>query len=591
MQTRQLTSIKALGKIEEYRSDIGRLQDALGQVPLWRPAAGLQKQCSEALQMMAALRERFERKLVVTILGPCGSGKSTLLNALAGQDDLSAVGTLRPTTQNVVALCQESEDARDLSEQLGSQNVLVRSSATAAQLEHILLIDTPDTDSTQQARHIPIVHKAISLSDVLICVFDAENPKRRDQADFLAPYIRLFHGDSLVAVLNKCDRLDERELIETIVPDFRAFLQTAWDKPVRTLLCISARSRLQQPGWNPKATPRHGLDQFDQLRQMIYDTFNRAGYGIDRRVENALSIRDFVLAEIASEVEKDKAGLADAARRIEALERAALKRAVLALTRENDGQLLGINVQLYQRLAQRWLGPVGWLIALWGRILVFGSGLGAMLRFGSPIRQILGVVSSLRHYKDAQVAVDTSRRADSLGTALRDYRSELLQSWPDIAETLVKSRLDRSVRAMDTILPESGKLGQELATLWAQALESEVERVARRLSGLFLQLLFNLPAVAILAHVGWLTAKNFIAGNYLVSGFFMHALVTVAIILLLCFFIFQGCVRLAAGRDRIHQRALLSVQGQLENDPALTRSPLGRQLEVLSVLAGAERVY
>ena len=134
MLNRQLASIKALGQIEEYRSDIGRLQETLGQVPLWRPAAGLQKQCSEALQMMAALRERFERKLVVTILGPSGSGKSTLLNALAGQDDLSAVGTLRPTTQTVVALCQESEDARAFSEQLGSQNVLIRSSATAAQL-------------------------------------------------------------------------------------------------------------------------------------------------------------------------------------------------------------------------------------------------------------------------------------------------------------------------------------------------------------------------------------------------------------------------------------------------------------------------
>jgi GTPase SAR1 family protein len=590
MQNRQLVAIKALGQIEEFRREISRMSDTLGQVPLWRPAASLQKQCEEALLMMAGLRERFTRKLLVTILGPCGSGKSTLLNALAGQDDLSAVGNQRPTTKNVVALCQEPEDCRDLSQQLGAENLAIRSSATAARLEHLLLIDTPDTDSTEQVRHVPIVHKAIGLSDVLICVFDAENPKRRDQADFLAPYIRLFHGDSLVAVLNKCDRLDEKELVESIVPDFHDFLQKAWDRPVRTLLCLSARSRLKQPDWNPAAAPRHGLDQFDRLHQLIYDTFNRAGYGIDRRVENARSIHDFILAQVDSELEKDKAALAGASRRIDALAQSALKRAVLALTQTQDQDHLGIHVQLYQQLTQRWLGPVGWLIALWGRILLFGSGLSGLLRFGHPMRQILGVVSSLRHYRDARAAVEKSQKGDSLGTALREYRLELLQSWPDIAEALVQSRLDRSVRAMDTILPESGKLDQELAEIWARAMESEVTQAARRLSGFWLQFLFNLPAVAILCHVGWLTAKNFITGNYLSSGFFTHALVTVAIILLLCFFIFQGGVRLSAGRDRIQKRALISVWRQLEHDKALTRSPLCRQLEILSALATGEGI-
>ena len=52
---------------------------------------------------------------------------------------------------------------------------------------------------------------AIARSDMLICVFDSENPKRKDHVDFLAPFIQRFNGESLVVVINKCDRQDELE--------------------------------------------------------------------------------------------------------------------------------------------------------------------------------------------------------------------------------------------------------------------------------------------------------------------------------------------------------------------------------------------
>ncbi|MEJ2639514.1 MAG: 50S ribosome-binding GTPase, partial [Desulfosarcinaceae bacterium] len=217
---KQLDALSALGEIEAYKNDIRLLHEALVGVDRWRPAAALRRQLDEALEMVEALKARMVRKLVVTFIGPSGAGKSTLLNALAGVDDLSPAGGRRPTTRNLVVLCSETADADQLVAALGRPSVQVHPSPNAAGLDDLLLIDTPDTDSTQQADHIPLIHQAIGLSDVLICVFDAENPKRRDHTDFLTPYVERFSGAALVVCLNKCDRLSQSELRGQILPDF-----------------------------------------------------------------------------------------------------------------------------------------------------------------------------------------------------------------------------------------------------------------------------------------------------------------------------------------------------------------------------------
>ena len=187
--TPQLGTLKALAKIEGFKNDLNRLERTLGNLSLWHPAAAHAKQCNMAIQMIDNIAERLERKLVVTIVGPCGAGKSTLLNALAGVDDLSPAGHQRPTTGQVVVFSSDDRDADQLIESLGRQSVVVKSSPVAALLEHALIIDTPDTDSMAYQKHSPLVRETIGRSDMLICVFDSENPKRKDHVDFLAPFI------------------------------------------------------------------------------------------------------------------------------------------------------------------------------------------------------------------------------------------------------------------------------------------------------------------------------------------------------------------------------------------------------------------
>lgn len=579
MMDAQLAKLRAMGDLESVSTEIRGLAETLAGIPLWQPATALKKTCEEALAMLDQLAERFDRKLVVTLVGPSGSGKSTLLNALAGEDDLSPAGHHRPTTQRVVVFCRQAGDAEQLVDRLGADQIRMRTSATAEALENVILIDTPDTDSTHQERHIPIIHKAITLSDVLICVFDGENPKRRDHTDFLAPYVRLFNGESLVVAVNKCDRLAESELTETIMPDFERYIRQAWSVEPAAVLGVSARSRLRHPGWDENARPRHDRNQFDQLRQLIVETFNRAGFSVDRRLENARSLRSYLLQSVRAEAQKEKEHLDAAIEQIALAEAESMQQALSAFKADGTSLAPGVNVRLYQQLAQRWLGPVGWLVAIWARILVFGSGIASLLRFGNPVRQMVGAVASVRHYADSKKEMRAADRGAGAGMALQRYEGTMARAWPDIAEALVRARFAPSVRAERRAPGYGEAVGRLLAQTWHDALEDELERAGRRLSGGLLQLVFNLPVLGVLGYAGWLTALNFFAGRILAGEFFLHAFWTIVLVLLLSFFLLQGVVRLAAGRDRLVKRVFSRVRATLDQQHYLSNSPVWQQAQ------------
>jgi GTPase SAR1 family protein len=531
--------------------------------------------------MIDGIAERFERKLVVTIVGPCGAGKSTLLNALAGIDDLSPAGHQRPTTGHIIVFSSEAQDAGQLVENLGSDSVEVKSSPAAELLEHVLIIDTPDTDSMAYRKHSALVREAITRSDMLICVFDSENPKRKDHVDFLAPYIRKFNGESLVSVINKCDRQDEAELKKRILPDFSAYIQEAWQTSVDRTLCISARRHLKEPQWDQTAGPKHDFDQFEELQNLIFDSVNRAGHVVDRRLENARSLRDFIFDEVGREVAGYSTSLVTAKQKIREAERKSFLEAVSAMKNDDSRQLFGVGLMVYQKLAQRWVGPMGWMIAIWARLLIFGTGMAALLRFGRPVTQIMGMISAWRHFKESKSATAGARNDERVGAGLRTYRLTTMSNWPDIAESLIGGGFNGAVRRVEDALPAGETLNEKLAGIWSGTLESEIERVSRRLSGILLQIVFNLPAFGILGYSGWITVKGFLWGEYLAGAFFLHALWSIGIILLLSFFVFQACVRLAAGPERVTTKAFEKMKRQADQLDMMTPNPVQVQLETV----------
>jgi GTPase SAR1 family protein len=587
--TRHTAALDALGRIENVKHALARLQQTTQELDLWQPAAALNKQCREAQSIIAQLAERLDRKLVVTIIGPSGAGKSTLLNALAGADDISKMGHVRPTTRHLMLVCRDKSDAEPLWATLDPEKVQLVPRPGASALDDIVLIDSPDTDSTAQATHLPLIRQAVSISDILLCVFNAENPKSADHLDLMAPYTEWFRGEALIGVLNKCDRLDEKELKESIYPEFLQHLKDAWPKPASQLFCISARSHLEDPGWDSQIKPRHRFDQFDALKRHISETFGRSGYVIDTRVQNARSLEAYLFRRAEEEIAKDAPSLSLAVRAMQEVEQKATAAALDTMRKGSGPQMPAVNVLLYQILAQRWLGPVGWLIAVWARLQGFGMGLVNLFRFGNPLRQWMGS-DAAGQPKGGHASGESAENTRFAANAYHMYRQVLLQRWPDIAEQLVAARFDPTVRNPEKYVALDAGTSRAMADAWQASLESAIDNRARQLSSPLLQLLLNAPVLFLLGHAGWITARNYFTAQYLSGGFFVHTLVTVLFTLFLSFFLFQFLVRFVGGAKRLKTRAFEEIKSHLAQIRPHALNPVRDQAQtMLSIFSVANR--
>jgi energy-coupling factor transporter ATP-binding protein EcfA2 len=573
--------IKTIGKIEAYKVEIENAWRMLRGLSFWSPAAALRKECEAVLHSIGTLEEQLDRKLVATIIGPGGSGKSTLFNALTGRDDASKVGSSRPTTRQIVLHAATVKETGFFSDYFGPANVCSAETRDISHLENVILIDTPDVDSTRRNDHMRQVQRAVEISDVLLCVFNAENPKTKDHVDFFAPYIQRFHGNSLVGILNKCDRIDAHELTGAVLPEFETYVKTAWGRPLQSVFCLSARRHLMNPDWDMKAPPKHDVDQFELLSQLVHQTLSSPGYAVDRRLDNVLQLRDFMLAEVKGEIEKDRRFFTEAAARMKDVEASALKKAFSRMKQDAGAQELGINVLLYQKIAQRWVGPVGWMIAVWARILIFGTGMMAVFRFGNPIRQLLGIFSSLRHFKDADAAVSKTQNHERVGPAFQSYRVEILKNWQEIAELLIQGRFDKEIRNPKQIIADTSDLNSALHAVWRETLDTAIDGATRNFSHLLLQIVFNLPTVALLAHIAWQTARHYFSAEYLSSDFFIHAFLTLAVVLALSFFLFQALLRISAGPERMMAKAFKAISAHTDPFQQAFVNPVREEIDAL----------
>ena len=113
--------------------------------------------------------------LIVCLVGGTGTGKSTVFNSLAGRQ-ISEVGVRRPCTNKAILLVHVDivPQLDDLTgrEQHGWDEISIFPH-NLAELKHLILVDTPDFDSVDQANRL-IADSFFVISDILIVITSQE---------------------------------------------------------------------------------------------------------------------------------------------------------------------------------------------------------------------------------------------------------------------------------------------------------------------------------------------------------------------------------------------------------------------------------
>lgn len=215
--------------------------------------------------------------------------------------------------------------------------------------------------------------------------------------------------------------------------------------------------------------------------------------------------------------------------------------------------ITGIHAIFYQKLAGRWWGPVGWLVGIWARFLMAGAGILATMRFGNPVVQLWGLLSSLVQFRKTRKAVAEASAGGDMAPSLLKYRFTIQQVWPDIARKLISLGFNPSVRDVTAIVPGDRDLTRRLATSWESTFETVLDRRAGAVSGFFLQLLFNLPTLALMGMFAYQSVKSYLLQQTLASGYFLHAGISILLVWLLSFVLLQIIVRFAGGTGLLNR--------------------------------------
>ncbi len=490
----------------------------LARIQRWQSAFSLRNYVKKCEEMLQKRRPYLDAKPVITVIGPTGSGKSTLLNALIGKDDILNVGDDRPTTRVLSAVVRTSNDADILSKYISSHDIDIVPYAQT-HLKEAIIIDTPDTDSNECDAHIPLLEKVVELSDILLCVFNAENPKRRDNLVQLAPWVQLFRGEQLYIVLNKCDRIPEKQLQESVIKDFQKYISASWHVKYDKIYAVSARSSLNDIVWPENEKPLHSINDFAALKSSLHSIGGATVYA-DKRIEHAQHLYETVCDVIATEARTYSGTLNDAVEDIKMLENNAFSLICEKLSLKHSKNACDTHAMMWDELNKYWWGPVGISVALCRRLEALFAPL-RMLRGLNPFAFTSSVYKGMKAVvKPGNVEKTTDENTHELYSSFAYYKltQHIESKWPDIAEKLVKVGFSSDVRSTDTF--NIALLIENAYQQWNDAIENAVRISSKKLSSSLLKWLLNLPSLLVCVISVLYLLGGFIAPLANITNFF-----------------------------------------------------------------------
>ncbi|MBO7686879.1 MAG: 50S ribosome-binding GTPase [Kiritimatiellae bacterium] len=499
-------------RLKEEKDPLVSLKKRLDSLRFWRPAPDLSKVVDETLSVINELEERLEANAIVAVVGGTGAGKSTLVNALCGKDGTVKEGVGRPTTRNITALARTSGDANVLLGHFGPDEISVVQDC-GFRFHDVVLVDTPDTDSSECADYSDLLDRVLERADALVCVFPAQDPKRRDNLTRLAKKVAKYRAEHVFLVLNQCDRINKEELDE-IRRDFEQNMRMSWTKTGSVYL-VSARASLEKPDWPACERPLHDVNEFTALCAAI-EGLDGAHFA-DKRIERARELRLETEAFVRNQV-RTCGDWESVCRDVEKFEEdLSVKLVELGASRfvTRMGDLSSI---LYRNVAGRWHGPIGMYL----HIGLFVRSVGSSLRYLNPFNWPGKVISRFQGALGKKHAEEGSLLDDAISFDWDAVKGVVLEGWPGISKELVdKFKMAWELRDGEKAVVFDN-LEETLRREWPQNLSVAIDKMAKAKSLPFWQIFWHLPLIAMSCWALWQMFWTYCEKNYLPHDFYPH---------------------------------------------------------------------
>jgi small GTP-binding protein len=160
----------------------------------------------EEIDLLVEARRGLEELFLLVIVGEFNAGKSSVINAVLGERFLKE-GIL-PTTNEITVL-----KYGDVNETKQSTDGFYTQTVPAELLKEVNIVDTPGTNVILE-RQQRLTEEFVPRADLVLFVLSADRPMTESEVKFLT-YIKKW-GKKVVFVVNKCDRLENREEIDEV---------------------------------------------------------------------------------------------------------------------------------------------------------------------------------------------------------------------------------------------------------------------------------------------------------------------------------------------------------------------------------------